>query len=75
MKVGRVSCGAFRFNFVGSSSLFMVMLIALIKAANQLYFRIYPLAQSNLDAVDGQASLFEQKNGNIKHPSPSLIIL
>lgn len=61
MKVGRVSCRAFRFNFVGSSSLFMVMLIALVKAANQLYSRIYPLAQSNLDAVDGQASLFKQK--------------
>lgn len=47
----------------------MVMLIALVKAANQLYFRIYPLAQSNLDAVDGQASLFEQKMGtlNIRH--------
>lgn len=39
----------------------MVMLIALVKAANQLYFRIYPLAQSNLEAVGGQASLFEQK--------------
>lgn len=39
----------------------MVMLIALVKAANQLYSRICPLAKSNLDAVDGQAWLFEQK--------------